>query len=500
MKWLHKRKIKTPNSKAKVVTTAKDLISEFKKSSDFVHYVNQKELFLYYIYYFKSLIEVEVLHRDILPYLPSEMSSLDELKDMLPFANVIHTSDLKLINEKILSGHIFIQLSENDDNGLLIHAALVKERQIAPPEVEFSVIGPKEAFVESIDTNINLIRKRIPCVELQIMKLSVGKITKNKVAVIHLSGIANEENVNTVVQRIENITIDQIIDSSFINQLICDNHNSLFPQLLDTERPDRVAAVLAEGKVVILVDGSPHALIGPTTLVEFFSAFEDYFLNSHIASIFRLIRVFAVMFSILITPIYVGALTHHFELIPTAVLATLITSRAQVPLPPILEALFLELTIELLREAGARLPTKVGQTIGIVGGIVIGTASVEAGLTSSVLLIIVALAALASFTTPVYQMGNTIRLIRFPFLILAHVWGLVGIVLCFCYLLVHLIRLTSLGRPFLEPVFPLRIADFKDTLIRLPMAWQAKRPIELMVKNKTRFPEKQAKKYKDIDE
>jgi hypothetical protein len=181
-------------------------------------------------------------------------------------------------------------------------------------------------------------------------------------------------------------------------------------------------------------------------------------------------------------------------------LSTLVTSRREIPLPPILEAVFLELTIELLREAGARLPTKVGQTIGIVGGIVIGTASVEAGLTSNVLLIIVALAALASFTTPVYKMGNTIRLLRFPFLLFAELWGLLGIVYCFCLLMTHLLRLTSLNRPFLEPLYPPRISDLKDAIIRLPFDLQRMRPQYLRTQNPVRFPKKEKPRLKDIDE
>lgn len=304
----------------------------------------------------------------------------------------------------------------------------------------------------------------------------------------------------TVLQRVKEIDFDQIIDSSYVTQMISDNHKSLFPQLVDTERPDRVAAVLSEGKVVVLVNGSPHALIGPTSLIEFFAAFEDYFLNPIIASSFRIIRLFAVSFSILVTPIYVATLTFHYELIPKDLMGTLITSRREVPLPPILEAVFLELTIELLREAGARLPTKVGQTIGIVGGIVIGTASVEAGLTSNVLLIIVALAALASFTTPVYQMGNTIRLIRFPFLLFANFYGMLGVVVCFCYLIAHLLRLTSLGRPFLEPIYPTRLQDLKDAFFRFSFASNPMRPIKLQIENSERFNPKKAKEKKDVDE
>ncbi|HHY74875.1 MAG TPA: spore germination protein [Bacillus bacterium] len=478
------------------------IFEQFEKSNDFITFENKIGQTSYFISYFKSLIDLEVLHRDILPYInEAALKNLETLSLAIPCENKIISNDNGEISSTVLAGSIMIYIERNEPRQfLLIQAAKNEVRQISIPEVEYSVVGPKEAFVESIDTNINLIRKRIPSPNLRITNLQVGNISNTTVSILHIEGIANSENVNTVVQRIREIEFDQIIDSSYITQIIADNHNSPFPGLLDTERPDRAAAVLAEGKIIIVVDGSPHVLIGPTTVIEFFSSFEDYFLNPHIASIFRLIRVFSVAFSLLITPIYVAVLTHHFELIPKDLMSTLVTSRAQVPFPPFLEALVLELVIELLREAGARLPTKIGQTIGIVGGIVIGTASVEAGLTSNILLIIIALAALASFTTPVYQMGNTIRLLRFPFLLFAHVWGLVGIVLCFSFFLTHLLRLTSLGRPYLEPLYPPRVADLKDSFIRMPFVNQSKRPIEVQAEKGSRFSEVKAFKNKDIDE
>lgn len=193
-------------------------------------------------------------------------------------------------------------------------------------------------------------------------------------------------------------------------------------------------------------------------------------------------------------------LTYHYEVIPRDLLATLISSRAVIPFPPIFEALILELTIELLREAGARLPTKVGQTIGIVGGLVIGTASVQAGLASNVLLIIVAMAGLASFTTPNYRMGNTIRLIRFPFLIAAQLWGLIGIALCFGFYLSHLLKLTSLGRPYVEPFFPPRFTDLKDTFIRIPVNKQITRPLYLRPEDPMRMNKTRSQEKRDIDE
>ncbi|WP_347834722.1 spore germination protein [Gracilibacillus sp. JCM 18860] len=223
----------------------------------------------------------------------------------------------------------------------------------------------------------------------------------------------------------------------------------------------------------------PHVLTGPTTLVEFFASYEDYFLTWPLATAFRIIRIFAVMFSVLVTPLYIAVLTYHYHVVPIDLLGTIISSRKDIPFPPILEVLILELTIELLREAGARLPTKIGQTIGIVGGIVIGTAAVEAGITSNVLLILVALAALASFTTPIYRIGNTIRLLRFPFIILAQMWGgIIGLAFAIMFLVTHLLRLTSLGRPFTEPFYPPRWPDLKDAFVRLPFSVQGgKRPI-----------------------
>lgn len=477
------------------------LIARFRTSSDFLQYEAETNEVKYWISYIRTLVDMQTLQQSIMPIVKSDKwKTLEELKKEIPIENIILTIDPDVIKEKLLDGYILVSLTEYGLPSALIKATLNKARDVSLPEVEFSVVGPKEAFVESLESNINLIRKRINNENLRIFEMNVGDLSKTKLAVLYVEGICDEENVHTVIQRIKDIQFDQISDSSFISQMISDNHNSPFPQILDTERPDRVSSILAEGKVGIIVDGSPHVLVGPTTLVEFFSAFDDYFYNWINASFFRLVRLFAVSFSILVTPIYVATLTYHYELIPSDLLNTLISSRREVPLPPILEALFLELTIELLREAGARLPTKVGQTIGIVGGIVIGTASVEAGLTSNVLLIIVALSALASFTTPIYAMGNTIRMLRFPFLLFAEWLGLLGIVLCFCFLITHLLRLTSLGRPFLEPIYPPRTVDMKDAIIRLPFSILANRPEHLRTNKPKRFSAAKAKKNKDIDE
>lgn len=481
------------------VQTIREAFELLKKSSDFVYYKKNQGSISYVISYFSSIVDLEIIHRDILPYM-TEAKNPDDLLTKVPIEEITGVAGPKELLEKLPQGYVYIYFTESTTLGVLIPAKKEENRGISPPEVEFSVVGPKESFIESLDTNIYLIRKRLPIQELRVEKITVGNLSKTEVALVYIEDIAEPENINTLRQRICDIDFDAIGDSAYIAQMISDNHRSPFPQILDTERPDRVSTALAEGKLAVLVERSPHALVGPTTLIESISTFEDYLLNWYAASFIRIVRVVSIAFSVLITPIYVATLTYHYELIPKDLLATLITSRRAIPLPPILEALFLELTIELLREAGARLPTKVGQTIGIVGGIVIGTASVEAGLTSNVLLIMVALAALASFTTPIYQFGNTIRLIRFPFLLFAHAWGLVGIVLCFTFLVGHLLQLTSLGRPYLEPFYPTRLKDLKDSLIRLPFSKLSKRPQQGQPESKNRFTPKDVRIHRDIDE
>lgn len=474
------------------------------RSNDFkkVWYVNQPTNNKFSLCFISTLIDESILMNNALPYLMEKpFEKIEDVKKLIAIADVEICNDPTIIEQKLFNGYAMLTLESDRKHFVFLAAQKEIVRSVTTPEVEFSVIGPKEAFVESLEQNINLIRKRLPVKELISEELTLGSLSKTKVSILYLDGIVDPANVQTVMDRLKKVDFDAITDSSYIVQLISDNKNSPFPQLLDSERPDRVTAILAEGKIAIFVDGSPHALIAPTTLVEFFGSFEDYFLNWMLSSFFRLIRLFAVAFSILITPVYVATISYHYELIPKDLMNTLVTSRREIPLPPILEALFLELTIELLREAGARLPTKVGQTIGIVGGIVIGTASVEAGLTSNVLLIIVALAALASFTTPVYKMGNAIRLLRFPFLFFAELWGLLGIVFCFCLLMTHLLRLTSLNRPFLEPLYPPRVTDLKDSLIRLPFSKQSMRPQTLRTQNPVRFtPQKKKRDKSDIDE
>lgn len=478
-----------------------DKLQDLQKNADFVHEQHKKAVGSYGISYFKSVVDLEILHRDILPYLTSEsVTSLQGLYEQVPIAAKKITGDWNEIEGKSLRGHVVIQYSENAQECLLVEATLTKGRQVNSPEVEFSVVGPKEAFVESLDQNLNLLRKRLPIPGLRVNEVIVGTLSKTRVAICYIDGITNDVYVNTMTQRIQDIQFDIITDISMLIQMIEDNSRSVFPQLIETERPDRLATGLALGQVVVLMDGSPSGVIGPAKLTWFLIANEDYYLPWHIGTFYRVMRHFAVLFSVLATSMYVAILTYHYQVIPTTLLPTIMSSRINIPFPPFLEVMIMEFTIELLREAGARLPTKVGQTIGIVGGIVLGTAAVQASLTSNILLILVALSALASFTTPIFRMSNTIRILRLPFIIAAEVWGLLGIFICGGFVVTHLLRLKSLGIPYLSPFYPLRPADLKDSIVRFSYGATYLRPSYLRTKNPVRFPASRAKVKKDIDE
>ncbi|WP_305926753.1 spore germination protein [Bacillus mycoides] len=450
------------------IHSLQDLIEKMKQSSDFVNYhTSDDDTMPYWISYYRPSLDGEKLQKYLMPTLMERpCAPLEELKEHIPMSGITITNDLQKIEDMVLKGHAIIQLNQQDQKCMLANIAIDNYRAPTPPLNESTVIGPQEGFVEDIDTNINLVRKRLPVLDLHTKEMIIGEFSKTKVVMMYLDNLAEKDNVDFLEESLRALEYDQINDSAYIQELM--GEKSIFPLYINTERTDRVTKALIDGKIAIFVDGSPSVLLTPVSYFDFFISPEDYNVSWLYATFSRILRLIAVLFSICATPLYVAILNYHYELIPSDLLETLILSRAQVPFPPLIEALFLELAIDLLREAGARLPMKVGQTLGIVGGIVIGQASVQAGLTSNILLIIVALSALASFITPIYKMGNAVRLLRFPFLIFAEIGGLFGISLGFMFLFTHLFRLTSLRKPY-ALFYPTRQQSFKDSWIRFPL-------------------------------
>ncbi|MBP2258768.1 spore germination protein [Virgibacillus alimentarius] len=423
----------------------------------------------------------------------------ENILNEIPLGESKTFQSLEKILDNLLLGGVFIYIE--GENEVISYLLLNKEkRNLEKAETESLVLGPKLAFTESLFTNLNIVRFRIRSTDLVLKKITIGKTIPREVRLIYMKSIANEEDVNTMRQRLLDLDVDEIEDSVILKQYLEDSSTNLFPQFESTELPDRLTYGVTKGKIGVLVENSPMAIVAPANLFSFLESTEDLYMRWHEGTFLRLLRIVALFFSFIITPLYVAVATYQFGLIPTQLLISLGESRAQVPFPPLLEALILEFLMELLREAGARLPTKVGQTMGIVGGIVIGQAAVEAGITSNILIIVVAMSALASFTSPSYFIGTTVRVIRFPLILLAGLFGILGIIFGLSFLTIHLIRLTSLGRPYLLPLYPLHVRDFNKVFYRTPISYKNKLAKAYQPKRLIRFPREEAAKKQDIDE
>src|SRR5690625_4572755 len=447
------------------------------------------------------LIDTNKLESALLdPLLSSKHTWTNQsLLNDIPLGEGSTTGSLQEISDKIIFGDVFIYVDEEAD---IVSYPLNKEekRDLNKAETQSVVIGPQLAFTESLNTNLNVLRQILPSTDLVLEKIIVGGKIQREVRLIYLKSMANDTDVNTMRQRIQDVDVDEIESSTVLKQYIEDSTINIFPQFYITELPDRLSYIVSQGKVGVLVENSPLAFIGPSSFFSFFESLEDQYMRWIAGSALMLLRTLAMMISLLVTPLYVAIVTYQYELIPTQLLVSIGQSRAAVPFPPIIEALMIELMIELLREAGARLPTKVGQTMGIVGGIVIGEAAVQAGLTSNILIIVVAVSALASFTTPSYLMGTSFRVVRFPMILLAGLHGVIGIMFGVCLLIIHLLHLTSLGRPYLAPLYPLKIRDFNKVFFRSPPSKHYNRAKMYRPKDPARYAKKEASKKHDIDE
>jgi len=349
-------------------------------------------------------------------------------------------------------------------------------RSITEPSNEKIVQGSHEGFVENVAINLQLVRKNIANRNLVVKRYTLGNETKIEAVIIYLRNIANPQLIEEVDRRIQSIEADLITSSEVIEEYIEESPWSPFPQLLHTERPDRVIGNLLEGRVALFAEGSPTALILPVTFFAFYQSSDDYSFRSMHASFLRFIRLFSFVIAIGLPAFYIAVVSFHFEVIPQDLLLPIKSSIEHIPFPPILEALFMELTIELLREAGIRLPGPVGQTIGIVGGLVIGDAVVKAGLVSNAMIIVVALTAVASFVVPSHEMSGSVRMLRFPVMIAASLFGFIGIVYSLLIVLIHLCSLESFSTPYFTPIAPIHWKDWKDVFIRMPHKKLNQRP------------------------
>ncbi len=406
----------------------------------------------------------------MLKRLNEEVIAIGEMNEVKTFQEIF---DAVLLGDTIL-------LMDENDIALQASTKGFPSRGVSEAKTEVVVQGPKDAFTEIGATNIVLIRRRIRDTKLKVKRTKVGKRSKTDVAILYMEDIVRKEILQEVEYRINQIDIDVILDSGYIDQLLENRWLSPFPQLQMTERPDKAASALLEGRVVIVIDNTPFVVIAPATLNVFFQASEDYYDRWEIMSFIRLIRYCAGFLAVALPGLYIALTVFHPSMLPTNLALKIAETRQNIPFPAVGEILIMELAFELLREAGIRLPSPVSSTIGIVGGIIIGQAAVEAGIVSPSVVIVSALTGICTFVIPNIALVSGLRLTKYIVLIFSAFLGLYGFWLALILMLIHMASLKSFHIPFLYPFCSASVNnynDLADSIFRLPLWFMKKRPI-----------------------
>ena len=365
------------------------------------------------------------------------------------------------------------------DKAIVVAARAFPNRGIQSADTEVVVHGSREAFNEVIRFNTALVRRRIRDPQLKVKQSRLGHRSETDIALMYLSDLVRPAVLEEVEKRLSRIDTDAILDSGYVEQLIEDNWRSVFPQVQMTERPDKAAASILEGRIVIIVDNSPFVLIVPVTLNSLFQASEDYYDRWQITSFVRVIRYIAAFFAVALPGFYLAVTTFHPSMIPLTLTLRMAAARQPVPFPAVLEILIMDIAFELLREAGIRLPRAAGGALGIVGGLIIGQAAVEAGLVSPIVVIVVALAGVSNFAIPHVSLVAGFRLVKYLVLLLSAAFGLLGFWSGLLIILIHLASLRSFGIPYLFPYASAEMNDYsdtKDSFLRMPLFTLKKRP------------------------
>ncbi|OMF37172.1 hypothetical protein BK133_06080 [Paenibacillus sp. FSL H8-0548] len=411
---------------------------------------------------------------------------LDSMKSsQLSTGIVTDICDWKELFQKLFKGFSIVMI-DGVDKAIGANVIGGEKRGIEEPKSEMAIRGPREGFTETLRVNTTMLRRKIRSPKLWMEQWTIGEVSQTSVCIMYVKGLADENVLKDLRERLEGIKIDGILESGYIEELISDQLWSPFPTIKSIERPDTAAGNLLEGRIAILVDGTPFVLIIPTTLNMFFQASEDYYQRFDIATFIRMLRFVSFIIALLMPSVYVAIVGYHHEMIPTQLLLKLAAQREGVPFPAYLEAFVMELVFEILREAVVRMPSAAGNTISIVGGLVIGQSVVEAGIVSPAVVIVVSFTAIASFVSPNYSLGIAARLLRFLLLLAASTLGFYGIALVVLVLLLHLSNLRSFGMPYFKPFGPMFIKDMKDTLLRAPLWKMRERPQKLADGNEVR--------------
>ncbi|MCR8929021.1 spore germination protein [Priestia megaterium] len=345
----------------------------------------------------------------------------------------------------------------------------LQSRAVTEPTSQTVVRGPKDSFTENLRTNTSLIRARIQDSNLRLDSMKIGSVTQTDIGIMYIQGNADERIVEEIKERLKEIKVDGVLESNYIEEFIRDDRTTIFPLLLNMERPDAVVGNLLEGRIAIIVQGTPFVLIAPAIFSQFFQSPEDYYQNYYISSFLRMLRFGSFFLSMYASAIYLALITHHQGLIPNTLMVSLMAQRERVPFPAIVEMIVMELAFEMLREAGIRMPRAIGPAVSIVGALILGQAAVEAGFVSAAVVIIVAISAISNFTLPSTSIVNAARGFRFILILISAFIGLYGILLMTLCIWLHISSLRSFGIPYFSPFAPFDFKEQKDTLVRFSL-------------------------------
>ena len=356
------------------------------------------------------------------------------------------------------------------DNAFNIDVKGFKQRSIGTPQNELVIRGSQEAFTEAIRTNTSLIRRLVNNENLVIENINVGEISKTACAVCYLKNIANDNLIAEVKYRLNNLNIDYLLSSGQLEQLIDDNNKSTFPQMIATERPDRTADYLLNGRVAVIVNGSPFVLVMPGVFLDFLSSPEDQNLKYQFSNLLKFLRILSYFITLLLPGFYLAITTFHLDTLPTELLFSIVSARNEIPFPVLFEILVMTISFELIREAGLRVPSAIGPTIGIVGALLVGQAAVDAKIVSPILIIIIAVTGISSFTIPDFSLSFHCRILQFIFIILGSLLGFLGIGIGMFYYLLSITSLKSFGVPYCVPFSP--VTNMKGNKLFLVPPWK----------------------------
>jgi hypothetical protein len=432
---------------------------------------------------------MDLMQRDfIAPVL--NLKKLDEedlkyLPNKIPVGGLTFPLVIDSLIADILAGNIVL-IVEGVSYGISCTLKKYEKRAIDEPVGEKSVRGGHDGFTEDMATNIATLRRKLKNSNLKFKNFTIGATSNQTVAIAYLEHIANPSLLQILCDKLSKLDYDAFIGIGYLEQIIMDHPNSIFPQYLATEKPDKATAGLLEGRFVIMLQETPFVLIVPITIYSFTQTTDDYTVHWIGATYLVMLRMIAILVTLFLPGIYIAILSFHYYMIPLSLLVPIAESRAKVPFPPVIEAFLIEFIIEMIREASIRLPSFITSSISIVGGLVIGQAAVQAGIVSDLMIIIIAASAIAGFTIPNYDMGVSFRIVKYVTMICSAIFGIIGVIIPMVTLFSHLLVLDSLGEPYFQPIAPFKFRDLKGAIIRAPFKYLKRRPDVAKPKDKER--------------